>query len=531
MRPDDKQLDQPGLPSLPQPSVRSVALASLLSVFYLLFLAHPVNLTTADLGRHLKNGQILFETGSLIATNFYSYTQSSFPTVNHHWGSGLLFYFVWRLAGFTGLHIFFIGMSLGSFLIFLALARREAGNGVSSLLAIPTLFLLAERTEIRPEVFSYLLAGIFIWLLVGMPEGKKFLPRALALAAGEILWVNTHIYFFLGPLIVTAFLIEAWVWSKASRKRMRVLGATLALVAGAMLVNPFGFSGISAPFTILRNYGYRVAENQPVWFMERIMADPNFLIFKGLFILLAASFVIRFLKQKNVGVAYALLALGASTMAWLQVRNLALFGLFSLPIIAANLAASRRRELIVRLDTPAAVSAAAILALLFIPASFGHLQAEFPYWHEFGLGLASNNSRAADFFKANDLHGPIFNNYDIGGYLIFHLFPQEKIFADNRPEAYPASFFQDTYIPMQERSDAWRAAQAAYRFNAIFFFWRDVTPWAQSFLAARLNDPDWAPVFADENALIFLRENDTNRQAIKRYQIPKNVFRITPVQH
>jgi len=57
------------------------------------------------------------------------------------------------------------------------------------------------------------------------------------------------------------------------------------------------------------------------------------------------------------------------------------------------------------------------------------------------------------FFKENNLQGPIFNNYDIGGYLIFNLFPQEKVFVDNRPETYSSEFFQEDYIPMQEDYD------------------------------------------------------------------------------
>ena len=41
---------------------------------------------------------------------------------------------------------------------------------------------------------------------------------------------------------------------------------------------------------------------------------------------------------------------------------------------------------------------------------------------------------SADFFKTENIKGSIFNNYDIGGYLIFNLFPNQKLFVDNRPE-------------------------------------------------------------------------------------------------
>jgi len=60
----------------------------------------------------------------------------------------------------------------------------------------------------------------------------------------------------------------------------------------------------------------------------------------------------------------------------------------------------------------------------------------------FGFGLVQGNNQSAQFFIDNNIKGPLFNNYDIGGYLIYHFYPQEKVFTDNRPEAYSVSFFE-----------------------------------------------------------------------------------------
>jgi len=141
------------------------------------------------------------------------------------------------------------------------------------------------------------------------------------------------------------------------------------------------------------------------------------------------------------------------------------------------------------------------------------------------LGLLPKINAAADFYKTNKIQGPIFNNYDIGGYLIFHLYP-EKIFVDNRPEAYPTSFFQDVYIPMQENNDIWKEAENKYNFNVIFFYLNDITPWAQKFLISRIDDPEWSPVFTDQYAIIFLRKNEKNNPIIEKYQISREKFGI-----
>jgi hypothetical protein len=145
----------------------------------------------------------------------------------------------------------------------------------------------------------------------------------------------------------------------------------------------------------------------------------------------------------------------------------------------------------------------------------------------FGFGLADNQNNAVSFFKENGLRGPIFNNYDIGGYLIYYLFPQEKVFVDNRPETYPSEFFQEVYIPMQEDKGVWLEKSKEYGLNTIVFYWHDATPWGQQFLIARVQDEEWAPVFVDERIIIFLKRNDLNKEVIDMFEISEDVFLVS----
>jgi hypothetical protein len=79
---------------------------ALILLMYAGFLTHPTNLTDSDLGRHLKNGEIFIRNGLIAHSNLYSYTQPDYPFINHHWGSGVVFYLVESIAGFQGLSIF-----------------------------------------------------------------------------------------------------------------------------------------------------------------------------------------------------------------------------------------------------------------------------------------------------------------------------------------------------------------------------------------------------------------------------------------
>ena len=73
-----------------------------------------------------------------------------------------------------------------------------------------------------------------------------------------------------------------------------------------------------------------------------------------------------------------------------------------------------------------------------------------------GFGLQDNIEKSATFYKSQKLAGPIFNNYDDGGYLIYELFPQEKVFVDNRPEAYTKEFFDKVYNPALADENKWQ---------------------------------------------------------------------------
>ena len=282
----------------PPAADKSHLIALLLLAFYGLFLAHKINLVTADLGRHLKNGEDFFKTFSPLRTNYYSYTEPDFPVINHHWGSGAVFYLVWKWAGFEGLHVFFAAVSLATLWLFFDGARREAGAGLSALAGLLVLPLLAERTEIRPEAISYFLFAAFFRLLLDYRSERMSFRGLLLLPVLEALWVNVHIYFVFGPVLIGAFWLESWL---ARRRRPRDpgrLGGVLLLTAAAALLNPYGLKGALAPAEIFKNYGYRLVENQPVWFIEKLVHNPNFLIFKIVFALLCASFALSWRRGR-----------------------------------------------------------------------------------------------------------------------------------------------------------------------------------------------------------------------------------------
>lgn len=486
-----------------------------------------IDLITTDLGRHLKTGELIFKRQLPIYNNFYSYTNPNFPVINHHWGSGFIFFLIQKVSGFFALSVFYLLLNLITFLLFFRLAQKNAGFGLAVLTSIFAIPLIAERKEIRPEIFSYFFSALFFWILWHFKNKSLSWRWLLILPLLEIFWVNLHIYFFLGPVLIGVFLFEVVIlkiFRTQAKSEVKELILIFILTIFSALVNPYGLKEVVYPLNIFRNYGYRIVENQSIPFLEKLnFYNPNFIIFKITSLILILSFIfVLIFNKKKFSISYFVIGFSFGLIAFFAIRNLTIFGFFIIPIISYNL----KEGLFSRIKLDLLILTTVIffmINLIITPFLIFQLR-------NFGFGLKKGVNLSAEFFKKEKIQGPIFNNYDIGGYLIYHLFPKEKVFVDNRPEAYPASFFEKIYIPMQNDEKIWREKDRTYNFNVIFFSYRDYTPWAQKFLIDRINDPSWAPVFADDYAIIFLKRNSKNQSIIKRYQLPKDYFRVTQYQ-
>lgn len=509
--------------------VVEILLPILILIFYGSFLAHKVSLLTADLGRHIKNGEMIFETLKVLDTNLYSYSYPEFGTINHHWATGLIFYLLWIVGGISLVQIFYIVLSLSVAGILYILVRKKIGIGLGSLCVLLAIFLFSNRTEIRPEVFTYLFIAVFLYALylfrdkfeIAYFQGKslelKYYKILFLLPILEIAWVNFHIYHILGPIIIGTFLVESLI---RRRESSVTILSILILTIFSELISPFGIYGLLEVLAIKGQFGYSVSEMQSVKYLFEVTGgyfQPT--IFFTILIITGLSFLIPIVlkKWKEIDLTLVIFFIGFSYTPWIALRNISVFGIFACIITAYNLnflyeKCSMYSKNIIDW------CALTIVALLVVFTFSTDLMRNFSYWNVRGIGLEQDDSMAANFIKNENISGPIFNDYDIGGYLIYHLYPERKVFVDNRPEAYPKNYFYSIYIPMQVYDSVWQFELSKYKFNSIIFSSRDRTIWAKNFIKKRLNDSSWATVYFDEQVIIFLRRNEQNMVIINRYE-------------
>jgi hypothetical protein len=514
---------------------------AILSIWLCFWNIQKIDLLTADIGRHVINGNIFLHSAEfgisktqLLYTNLFSYTNPNFPFINHHWGSGIISYIIFSVFGWDGLSIVYIMLLTGGLVFSFLTAFRDAKLSVLFPVALFFTPLIAYRTEVRPEGLSYLFITLFLFLLFQCSHGRLSHKYLYIIPICELIWVNSHIYFIFGIFLTGVFLAEKlfvktgkFFTEHQTKDSKKNLFYVFILTSAAAIISPYGFYGAVYPFLIFKNYGYRIVENQSIPFLLHLnFTEPSFLWYGLALIAVVISSIFVLKKQPDkFSPSLFFISLVFAVLAFLGIRNIVLFALVSLPFLAINISAIWENYR-VKFDADGKIIAFMTAVMIITAGELLQFSSRLPWNRDFGIGLSGESLKSIEFIKEKNIRGPIFNNYDIGGAMIFGLFPREKVFVDNRPETYPTDFFNEIYIPMQENNLVWKKELSEYNFNAIYFYRLDYTPWSQKFLIDRVKDPDWSAVYVDKETIIFLRRNKENKDLISKYQLPAEIFNI-----
>lgn len=472
-----------------------------------------------DLGRHIKLGEIITSTKQVPKTNLFSYTNSGFPFLNHHWLSEVVFYISSQTFGINSLIILKTILIISSILIVVYIGIKKAG--ILPALTTALLFspLLINRLYIRPEIFGYLFFSILLYILFFYKKHKKILfviPFIL------LLWVNLHISFVFGIFITFIIFISILSKEKKTIIYSPKLYIPFILTIVFLLFNPNGLQGIFYPFQIFKNYGYEIVENKNLFYLNNygfyshvkyfFFLTPISLI--SIFILLAK----RKLKEFFILLVFFILAI-------YQLRHFSFFVLAAIPTISIaikeiSFAIFNKIKKIKEYKYGIKIAYSILLIILFIVLSI--LFATNTYFKvfdlnkRFGLGFNEDGKSASEFVKKHKLPKQIFNGFDNGGYLVYSLYPDYKVFVDNRPEAYPSKFFTDIYTPLQTNEKLRNKIFKEENINTVIFTYYDQTQWSKAFVEQMFKDNEFKLVYLDDYIIIFTKK--TNLPDLKNNQ-------------
>ncbi len=466
---------------------RERVLLALTGIVLLGWFSGPV--ADPDFWWHLKTGQYLWETHRLPTPDPFAYTTAAAGeayrgealtrhfNLTHEWLAQALMYLMWLAGGFRGiitgralLLAAFCG--LAGFVVF----RRCGGFYRALAAALISGAAAWQFAADRPYLVTFLMVGIFVALL----DSRR---RLWLLPPLMLVWANCHGGYFLGLVVVGAYVAEALLNRKPGRRTLFASAAATAAISG---LNPNGYR----IFETLMHYRGSFLTSRLLEWQAPALWPPN--VFS---VLLAAGAAVLVWQRRRVRAADWLLFAAFAAAALAARRNTILAGWFAPVVIFSYLP--------VRKTVPRYTMQAAAAVMLAALAAGSYFQPAVEAWRW--------PSGAADFLSAHPASGPLFNTWEFGGYLMWRLWPREKVFIDGR--ALSESVFQD-YARILYNHDAGDGRPDAqqlldrYGVQAIVMNGFEYTNGLTYLLAPSLADPqqkEWKLVYGDSAAMVFMR--------------------------
>jgi hypothetical protein len=475
-----------------------------LILLLVLFFLTTKQVTDPDFWWHLRAGQYIFETRSIPHTDIFSFTFGGREWVTHEWLSELFIYAVFKLSGWAGLVTSFALLITAAFGISYQSCEKDGANpfvswGAVLLGALAT----APVWGVRPQMFSLLLASIFMAVLTRCLRGETgryvwWLPPLM------LLWVNLHAGYVLGLVLITIALFGSVLDGFIERKpRAEILqhALPLFLVLLACLVavplNPNGVRLFTYPFETLNSSAMQ--EHIEEWF------SPNFhqTRFIALAVLMFATFSMLALSPKRLR-ASELLMLCATAYAVLRSgRHLPIFAFVAIPLLAEHATLwIKSQNMVPSLFAPERVvskpQARLRFAVLVIALGLGLINVRQVVAAQRATEEKYFPARAVEFIQHENLPGNIFNWYDWGGYMIWKLYPEKRVYIDGRADVYGDAFIEEFLRASKGQGD-WREPLVRHEIRTVIV--KPDSPLA----SLLLKEEGWSKAFEDSQAVVMVK--------------------------
>ncbi len=488
---------------------------------------------------HLAAGRWIVNEGSVPSTDTLSFTVPDHAWTNLQWLYDVCLYALYSVGGETALVVAAAAGFTIAIWLCLRVALLKLGEVPAALLTLWGVLVLEERFIIRPEMVSFPLLALTIWLLV--TAGRDSGRRLWMLAPLMVVWVNSHSLFVIGMAAIGGVTVgvllerrmpvpEGWrnsdCWTAETERRLLIAAA---LCAAATLLNPFLIEGALFPLHLMSRIDGSNSVFQAIGEFRRpfsnyfttfsITAYQSF-FFATIGIIVAASVAAAGRRRRrgaesdpsvpgfDIGLALVFAVL--AYLSLLARRNIGIFAVGAIPIAALALSAvvdrlpGKTRASLHRLGDFAAPVIVAFCVLLVGTTVTNKYYRWSSVSREFGVGTFETNFPiyAADFASRHELPGRVYNDLTAGGYLTWGPAAPGGVFIDGRLEVYDTEFFS-AYMQGLSNPRVWAEQAEKYDINTVVLFHR----WGNRHRLIQVlrSDPRWTLVYFDEVAIVFVR--------------------------
>jgi hypothetical protein len=500
------------------PRVRTLLTPTLADVFWGILIvaefARPESwqalLSDGDTGWHIRTGEFILQHGTVPMRDLFSFSRAGQPWYAWEWLADVVFALLHRWHGLAAVAIFAaVVLGLSAALLLIWLLRRGAGLWIAAAVVFAAVSASTVHHLARPHIFSLLLLTLCLWRL---DEDRQTPGRRLWLLVPlSALWANLHGGFvswlaILGLLAVVCAAERNWA-------ALRRYGTLAALCSLATLANPYGWQ---LHTHIVRYLGSSWILNNVQEFQTPQIRSEGMLVFAVL-LLLGAALASRAFSRRQWFEGALVVAWGFAALR--SARHVPLYAVAVAPLIAAECAAwwsvaARGRP-----------SRSAVRIWWDLGQEFGrapHLGLWSAAAVALGLAMVLPRADLTDFPAKRFPVSAVAHNRDLlvpagampriltsdqwADYLIFHLYPRQRVFFDGRSDFYGPSLGGD-YQALLSVTPKWREVLDRYGFTVALL------PMDWPLGVVLEGDPAWRVVYSDPVSVLLIRRSTSLKES------------------
>ena len=487
------------------PGSLALAFAQIAAASFILIIAPYYSIVSSpamidpDIWWHIGVGDWIVANASLPRVGILSQHLER-PWVAYSWGFDVMVSTVHRFHGLPGLIGFLICYQVLISLVFLLVVRRFARFPWWTCLIAAATIYASYVNPLRPVLSTLLFFTLELFVI--FEAERRANDKLLAwLAPIFILWANLHLQFVYG-LFVLVLYAAARV---ATFVRTRSAGGdpvgqnptmVLAVLGACMLCSCIGPNGI-LPFTVALDYAADLKAFQVIQELNAInFRRPEH--FAQLLLLMVACFVVG--RSPRVDLFRPLLLIATAVVSFRAMRDSWFVSMASGIVIAEAVGRSVMQAAANGGSMPAVRPAIqyALAATLALGVSFELARREGISTSALGAVIDRMYPlRAAEFIERADLRGPMYNDFNWGGFLILRM-PEYPVSIDPRADLYDPGLFTQS-LRTANASPGWQRDPDVARANFIL-----IQRWFP-LATALASDTRFRLVYQDHIAAVFVR--------------------------
>ncbi len=451
----------------------------------------------SDVGRHLALGNYILANHQIPTLDILSYTKAGEPRPPYEWLAEVAFALAFRLLNLDGVVLLTALLIAAAFtLVYVDAAHRSKAPIIALFISVWAAAASSLHWVSRPHLFSFVFLALWLGMLERVRMGEK--QPMWQFPALMMVWANTHGGFLFGFLTYAAYL-GGWLLELLRHSAEWHTGRRLLLIGGTSLVTSMLTPDLWGNWVATLNNRSSFVLGHTVETMPLNLSGINSWPFLGLLVLTIALMILRW---KALAPAHAILLAGLAFSGFAMARNVPLFAIAAAPLCTCWLAQSlggvrswtRVEEAFSAIDRGLRGFLWSGLAVVVACAVFwSHLRSTQTTVFQWNPGVLPLGAVA--WLEEHPQPGHVFNDINWGGYLLFRMWPGQRVFIDSQTDFYGEPFVRE-YAALLEAPSGWDVMLQKYNVNTLLL--PPSTPLA---LAAQ-QSTGWRVVYQDATAII-----------------------------